>query len=81
MISDENPHAMNLTERWNTTFRKSQKANQPKWSISEKAEFRKGPEGFRKVSGSVTGSLLRSSCFTAVPEGPGRFPEGCRKLV
>ena len=32
---------------------------------------------FRKVSGSLSGSLRFNSSFTAVPEGSGRFPEAC----
>ena len=51
------------------------------------------PEAYRKLTGRITCSFLfyRSSgssrkayrkltgtcCFTWVPEGPGRFPEGC----
>ena len=36
-------------------------------------QFRKLPEGSRKAYRKLTGSC----CFTWVPEGPGRFPEGC----
>ena len=32
---------------------------------------------FRKVSGSLSGSLHVNFSFVAVPEGSGRFPEGC----
>ena len=32
---------------------------------------------FRKVSGSLSGSLRSHDCFVAVPEGSGRFPEAC----
>ena len=32
---------------------------------------------FRKVSGSLSGSLHANLIFVAVPEGSGRFPEGC----
>jgi hypothetical protein len=32
---------------------------------------------FRKVSGSLSGSLHSICSFTAVPEGSGRFPEAC----
>ena len=35
-------------------------------------QFRKLPEGSRKAYRKLTGSC----CFTWVPEGPGRFPEG-----
>ena len=35
-------------------------------------QFRKLPEGSRKGYRKLTGSC----CFTWVPEGPGRFPEG-----
>ena len=32
---------------------------------------------FRKVSGSLSGSLHVCYSFVAVPEGSGRFPEAC----
>ena len=32
---------------------------------------------FRKVSGSLSGSLRFHSSFVALPEGSGRFPEAC----
>ena len=44
--------------------------------MSHFVEFRKLPEGNRKLTGSLPEGLLALFCFTAVPEAPGRFPEG-----
>ncbi len=44
-------------------------------AVAVSLQFRKRPEGFRKGYGKVNWR----SHFTAVPEGPGRFPEGLRE--
>ena len=69
MASNRNPLTWNLKQYGFIHVHKQNKTHWHKQRISNLAEF-------WKVSRRLAGSLFRRFQFPAVPEGPGRFPEG-----